>query len=229
MKIAIIPARGGSKRIPKKNIKLFCGKPIIGYAITTAISSGLFDKVVVSTDCFEIAEIAKQFGAEVPFMRDPALADDFAPTREVVQDALNFFEQTQSIDYICCIYPTTPFINPEQLINSFNMLNQSNKKNACFSATEFHYSPYRGFTQTENGLELLFPQHVSNRSQDLQKAYHDAGQFYWYKTINDKEIKKVIDSSDALIHILPHYLVHDIDTQDDWVRAELYYKAMKQN
>lgn len=226
MKIAVIPARGGSKRIPQKNIKPFCGKPIISYAIKAAIDCGIFDKIIVSTDSQEIATIAQAYGAEVPFLRAEHLADDFTPTREVMQDALDFFEQDYSIKYLCCIYPTTPFLNPEQLSSSFDKLSSAKSKDACFSATEFHYSPYRGFTESDNGLELLFPDHLTKRSQDLPKVFHDAGQFYWYKTDKDKNINKVINSKTAIIHELPSYLVHDIDTRSDWIRAELFYKAM---
>lgn len=226
MKIAIIPARGGSKRIPQKNIKNFCGKPIIGYAIETAIKSKLFDKVVVSTDCPDIAKVAESFGAEIPFFRKSSLADDFASTRDVMQDALDFYEKKINVDFLCCIYPTTPFLNSTELHLALKSLESDESKTACFSATEFHYSPFRGFFNEGKGPELVFPEHLTTRSQDLKPIYHDAGQFYWYKTDKDKLIGRVINSPNALIHIIPNYLVHDIDTNDDWVRAELFYNAL---
>ncbi|WP_462157642.1 pseudaminic acid cytidylyltransferase [Pseudoalteromonas sp. GB56] len=228
MKLAIIPARGGSKRILHKNIKPFCGTPIICYAIKTALHSGLFDKVIVSTDDPAIAEQARTCGAEVPFFRPDDLSGDHTPTRAVIQHGLDFYEnQGVQVDYVCCIYPTSPFLSADILKESFNNLSATETKNACFSATEFHYSPFRGFLYENNGPELVFPEHQKSRSQDLKPVYHDAGQFYWYKTEVDKTINPVINSSNAMIHALPNYLVHDIDTPDDWIRAELFFKAMK--
>ncbi|MEO2266921.1 pseudaminic acid cytidylyltransferase [Pseudoalteromonas sp. YIC-656] len=228
MKIAIIPARGGSKRIPHKNIKPFCGRPIIDYAIQTALDSNLFDEVIVSTDDPEIAKQALRSGAKVPFTRPLDLADDHTPTRSVIQHSLDYYEnQGMNVDYICCIYATSPFLSAEILRAAYSALEDAADKHACFSATEFNYSPYRGFLYQGNGPELMFPEHQKSRSQDLKPVYHDAGQFYLYRTTHNKTINPVINSANAIIHTLPSYLVHDIDTPDDWTRAELFYEAMK--
>jgi N-acylneuraminate cytidylyltransferase len=226
MKIAIIPARGGSKRIPRKNIKDFLGKPIIAYSIETAIESNLFDKVVVSTDDEEIAKVARAYGAEVPFVRPRELADDFSGTNSVVKHALNWFlEQDICVDYVCCIYATVPFLGSRYLKEGFEKL-QSSNKSFSFSVTSFASPIQRAIKIKDNNISMFFPKHQATRSQDLEESYHDAGQFYWGKAeafLNDKSLF----SQQSYPVILPRDLVQDIDTIEDWNKAELMYKIIQ--
>ncbi|MDN5078322.1 pseudaminic acid cytidylyltransferase [Aliarcobacter butzleri] len=223
--VAIIPARGGSKRIPKKNIKNFHGKPLIAYSIEVALKSKLFDKVIVSTDDEEIAEIAKEFGAEVPFLRPKELSDDFTGTGAVINHAINFLkEQGENIDFVCTIYATAPLLNEKYLIEGFTKLKNSNAKNA-FSCTSMPFPIQRTFKITKDErCEMFWPENFSKRSQDLEEAYQDAGQFYW-TNINVKS-DDIIFGKDSIPIILPRYLVQDIDTQEDWTRAEFMYEAI---
>ncbi|MFQ3235283.1 MAG: pseudaminic acid cytidylyltransferase [Paraglaciecola sp.] len=228
MKVAIIPARGGSKRIKNKNIKTFCNKEIIGYSIEAIKKSALFDRIIVSTDCPSIGEIALKFGAEVPFLRPEDIANDFATTREVVAHAKQWLENDGcTISYICCIYATAPFITHNDLIASFELFSNTLDKQFCFSVTEFEYSPFRSFTIEDNYPQLLFPEHKQARSQDLVKIFHDAGQFYWSRINDDYRDEAMIDSKKTLVFPLPRYKVQDIDTLDDWQRAEAMYYALK--
>ncbi|EPJ44439.1 MAG: rkpN: putative acylneuraminate cytidylyltransferase [Osedax symbiont Rs1] len=227
MKVALIPARGGSKRIPKKNIKLFHGQPIISYAIKAAIQSGCFDKVVVSTDDQEIANIAKKYGADVPFERPANLATDHTGTIPVIVQAIEWFRKhEQPISEICCIYPTAPFLTGERIAESYQLL-KDNKADYCFSVTEYQ-SPIQRALRVDSNLRLsmLNPEQFEKRSQDLENCYHDAGQFYWGKAQSFVEQKKLF-SEYAVAYRLPHYLVQDIDTPDDWIRAELMYTGLK--
>jgi N-acylneuraminate cytidylyltransferase len=225
MKIAVIPARGGSKRIPRKNIKDFCGKPMIAWSIEAAKASGLFGHIIVSTDDAEIAEVARAWGAEVPFMRPAELADDYVGTGAVVKHAVEWFaEHIGMPEFVCTIYATAPFIKSNDLAKGMDLL----LKNDCqivFTVTSFPFPIQRAIKITKNGRVTMFqPEHYKTRSQDLEPAYHDAGQFYWARTaavLND-----VPAFSDAAIPlILPRYQVQDIDTIEDWRRAELMFKA----
>ena len=226
--IAIIPARGGSKRIPRKNIKLFHGKPLIAYSIEAALKSNLFDKVIVSTDDEEIAKIAIEYGAEVPFIRPNELSDDFTGTGAVIGHALEYLNnQGENYDFVCTLYATAPLISEKYLIESFEKLKNSTAKNA-FSCTSMPFPIQRTFKITsDERCEMFWPENFMKRSQDLEEAYQDAGQFYWTNlNINSNEI---IFGKDSILIILPRHLVQDIDTLEDWTRAEFMYEALKKS
>ncbi len=224
--VAIIPARGGSKRIPKKNIKLFHGKPLIAYSIETAIKSNLFDKVIVSTDDEEIAQISKKYGATVPFLRPKKLSDDFTGTGAVVNHTLEYLKSVgENYDFVCTIYATAPFLDEKYLIEGFEKLKNSNAKNA-FSCTSMPFPIQRTFKITENQrCEMFWPENFMKRSQDLEEAYQDAGQFYW-TNLNIKS-DEITFGKDSIPIILPRYLVQDIDTLEDWQRAEFMYEVIQ--
>ncbi|MBU1231603.1 MAG: pseudaminic acid cytidylyltransferase [Proteobacteria bacterium] len=228
MRAAIIPARGGSKRIPKKNIRLFAGKPIIAHSIETAKKSGLFDKIIVSTDDQEIAETANKFGAETPFIRPPELSDDFTGTHEVVSHAVKWLlDSGMDVQEVCCIYATAPFIQQQDLVKGLELLNQG-KWGSVFAATRFTYPIFRSFSIQENGgVKMFFPEHFNSRSQDLPEAVHDAGQFYWAHTKAWLEPSKGFGDSTTVV-LLPSWRVLDIDTVDDWHHAELIFKVLEQ-
>ncbi len=223
--VAIIPARGGSKRIPRKNIKLFHGKPLIAYSIEVALKSKLFDKVIVSTDDEEIAKIAKEYGAIVPFIRPKELSDDFTGTGAVVNHALEYLKSVgETYDFVCTIYATAPFLDEKYLIEGFEKLKNSNAKNA-FSCTSMPFPIQRTFKITKDErCEMFWPENFSKRSQDLEEAYQDAGQFYW-TNFNIKS-DEIIFGKDSIPIILPRFLVQDIDTLEDWNRAEYMYEAI---
>ena len=225
MKLAVIPARGGSKRIPRKNIRSFCGRPIISYSIRAAIQSGVFQRVIVSTDDSEIADVAQQYGAEIPFIRPPELADDFVGTTPVVRHALETLrEQGAVVDSACCIYATAPFVRAEDLVQGYEIL-QSSGADYAFTVTSFAYPIQRAIVIAPSGrVSMLQPENRVKRSQDLQEAYHDAGQFYWGKTAAFRRALPILSEHSAPI-ILPRHLVQDIDTLEDWERAELMYKS----
>ena len=225
--VAVIPARGGSKRIPHKNIKLFCGKPMMAYSIEAAKNAGIFSRIIVSTDSKEVASIAKDFGAEIPFMRPVELADDFAGTDAVILHALKrLMEDGEKIDYICCIYATAPFVKAEYILKGYNIL-CDNKATSCFSVTTYPFPIFRSLKINSQGwLEMFWPEHRETRSQDLPEAYHDAGQFYWAdvkKYLKEKQFY----SKDAVPVILPRYLVQDIDTPEDWETAEKMFSVLQ--
>lgn len=224
--VAVIPARGGSKRIPRKNIRPFAGKPVIGYSIETALQSNLFDRVVVSTDDEEIAEVSRSFGAETPFLRPQKLADDFTGTNDVVKHCLQWLRDSRyPVDIACCIYATSPFLRIEYLKKGYELLISSGKSFA-FTVTTFPFPVQRAIRITKEGtVEAIFPENNFVRSQDLQEAYHDAGQFYWGKA-NAFLNNEVIYSPASVPVILPRHLVQDIDTLEDWQRAELMFKAL---
>jgi|SaaInlV_100m_DNA_6_1039743.scaffolds.fasta_scaffold09339_2 pseudaminic acid cytidylyltransferase len=229
--IAIIPARGGSKRIPKKNIKDFFGKPLIAYSIEVAIASNLFEKVIVTTDDENIAKIAREYGAEVPFIRPSKLSDDFTGTVDVVNHAVEYLESCgESYEYICTIYATAPFLQSKYLVEGYEKIQESTAINA-FSSTSMPFPIQRTFKLNEDGrCEMFTPEHYMTRSQDLEEAYQDAGQFYWTNRIRQKETSNSIVFSDISIPIiLPRHLVQDIDTYEDWVRAEYMYEALKKS
>lgn len=225
VKLAIIPARGGSKRIPRKNIRQFAGKPIIAHSIEAAIQSQLFDRIIVSTDDPEIAQVAKDWGAETPFLRPKELADDYTGTNTVIKHAIQW-HNNQSIDiqFACSIYATAPFLQAQYLREGFERLSESGKSFA-FSVTSFPFPIQRAIRIANDGsVGAFYPEYISARSQDLEEAYHDAGQFCWGRAeafLNDV----VVFSAASLPVILPRHLVQDIDTLEDWRRAELMYQA----
>jgi N-acylneuraminate cytidylyltransferase len=227
MKLAVIPARGGSKRIPRKNIKMFCGKPMIAWSIEAALQSGCFDKVIVSTDDDEIAEVARQYGASVPFMRPAELSDDYTGTIPVIQQTIewckaNGFDARQ----VCCLYATAPFVSPEDLRRGLSTLEQTGSQYA-FSVTSYAFPIQRAIRLTETGrVEMFNAEHFNTRSQDLEESYHDAGQFYWGLASAWLEGKMIFSPESSAV-LLPRHRVQDIDTPEDWVRAEWLYKAFQ--
>lgn len=226
MNICIIPARGGSKRIPRKNIKEFLGKPIIAYAVEAAKKSGLFDRVVVSTDDEEIAAVALLYGAEAPFLRPKELSDDFVGTTPVVAHAIRELEKSgMRIDVACCVYATSAFLTPELLKDGFEAL-QKDDKQYSFSVAEFGAPIFRSFKLLDGGgVEMFFPEKFSSRSQDLPSAYHDAAQFYFGKRDAFLKDLPIFAPHSAAVKI-DRRRVQDIDTPEDWEIAESIYKAM---
>ncbi len=225
MNIAIIPARGGSKRIPGKNIKPFCGKPIIAYSIEAAREAAIFDRIIVSTDSEEIAAVAWEYGAETPFMRPAEIADDFATTASVIEHGIKWFvEQNEPPDYLCCIYATAPFVQPDYIKQGFGIIVTAGVS-SVFSVTRYQSSIYRALQIGEGGhLAMVFPEHELTRSNDLPEAYCDAGQFYWLDAAKFM-VEPRIYTKDALPVILPRFLVQDIDIMEDWHMAELMYEV----
>ncbi|MDE6433373.1 MAG: pseudaminic acid cytidylyltransferase [Lachnospiraceae bacterium] len=221
--IAVITARGGSKRIPRKNIKEFCGKPIIQYSIEAALASGLFDEVMVSTDDEEIAEIARKFGANVPFMRSEETSNDYAGTNDVLKEVFTEYEKRgQHFDIAVCIYPTAPFVTAKKLKEAVELM-ESEHADAVTPVVRFSFPPQRAFVIQENFLQYQFPEYASSRSQDLEPVYHDCGQFYVMRVdnvLNDVKIKK------SLPLIVSELEVQDIDNEEDWQIAEMKYKIM---
>ncbi|WP_130928046.1 pseudaminic acid cytidylyltransferase [Pseudomonas sp. Sample_14] len=222
--VAIIPARGGSKRIPRKNLKPFDGVPMIVRSIRTALESGLFGAVVVSTDDEEIADVARANGAEVPFMRPADLADDFTGTAAVIVHAL---QQLPVFDYACCVYATAPLLQARYLRQGLDLLKQHPHKSFAFSVCGFGFPVQRALTLDEEGaLTSLYPEFRTTRSQDLPEAFQDAGQFYWGRS--EAWLRgETLFSPASLPVILPRHLVQDIDTPEDWKRAEYLYAALK--
>jgi len=224
--VAIIPARGGSKRIPKKNIKNFYGKPLLAYSIETAEKSKLFDAIIVSTDDEEIADIAHQYGADT-ISRPKELSDDYTGTWDVIDHAIAYLENKgEKYDFVCTIYATAPLLQSKYLQEGFEKLQNSSAINA-FSATSMPFPIQRTFKLNENGrCEMFTPKYYMTRSQDLEEAYQDAGQFYW-KRLN-KASKEIMFGKDSIPIILPRHLVQDIDTLEDWKRAEVMYKVLQE-
>jgi N-acylneuraminate cytidylyltransferase len=225
--IAIITARGGSKRIPKKNIKDFCGKPIIAYSIEAAIKSEIFDEIMVSTDSEEIATIAKRYGAKVPFLREDSLADDFATTDEVVVDVIKKYREVgRDFKWAVCIYPTAPFVTAEILREAVNLIENSESAVEVMPMIAFSYPPQRAHIIGEDGMAVFqHPEYISTRSQDLEKMYHDAGQFYVYDA--DYFVKNNgIVTQNILPIVIDEMSAQDIDTEEDWKLAELKYKII---
>lgn len=222
--VAIIPARGGSKRIPRKNLKPFDGVPMIVRSIRTALESGLFEMVAVSTDDEEIADVARANGAEVPFMRPADLADDFTGTAAVIVHAL---QQLPTFDYACCVYATAPLLQARYLRQGLDLLKQHPHKSFAFSVCGFGFPVQRALTLDEEGaLTSLYPEFRTTRSQDLPEAFQDAGQFYWGRS--EAWLRgETLFSPASLPVILPRHLVQDIDTPEDWQRAEYLYAALR--
>ena len=228
--IAIITARGGSKRIPKKNIRNFCGKPIIAYSIEAAIKAAIFDEVMVSTDSEEIANIAKQYGAKVPFLRSERNADDHATTDDVLLEVLEKYKELgRFFSGLCCLYPTAPFITPEKIRKAYRIfVNNNAAKVIC--VVPFSFPPQRALikeNETER-IKYIFPEKYECRSQDLERWYHDAGQFYFYR-VNDYIANRGKIINDIYPIVLSETEVQDIDNEDDWIIAEMKYKLMIAN
>ncbi|PMG96259.1 pseudaminic acid cytidylyltransferase [Vibrio lentus] len=227
MNVAIIPARGGSKRIPRKNIKHFHGKPMIAYSIEAALASDCFDKVIVSTDDTEIAEVAKKYGAEVPFLRPSNISDDYTTTMDVIHHAITWCANNGwDIGDVCCLYATAPFVLPEDLQKGYELL-RGNSVQFTFGATSFPFPIQRAIKLDEQGYVSMFsPENEQVRSQDLEEAYHDAGQFYWGR--KDAFLNKLsVFSSHSKAVLLPRKRVQDIDTQEDWELAESLFSALR--
>lgn len=222
-RIAVITARGGSKRIPKKNIKDFCGKPILAYSIEAALQSQLFDEVMVSTDSQEIADIAIKYGANVPFMRSEATANDFATTNDVLVEVFTEYEKRgQKFDEVVCIYPTAPFITAKKLQDAVRIMEEE-KADALTPVVRFSFPPQRAFVIREGSLEYQFPEYAPKRSQDLEPIYHDCGQFYVMKVEN---VLKGLPAKKSVPLIVSELEVQDIDNEEDWKMAEIKYKMM---
>lgn len=226
MNIAVIPARGGSKRIPRKNIRPFCGKPIIAWPIDAARASGLFDHVIVSTDDPDIAETARGLGAEAPFERPAELADDHAGTIPVIAHATGWArDQGWPVDAVCCIYPTAPMIAPDDLAEGLRLLGEGTH-DFVLTATDYASPIFRAFRQTEDGgLAMVFSEHFDTRSQDLPRALHDAAQFYWGRPDAWLTARTLFGPRTTAL-LIPRWRVQDIDTPDDWTRAEALFRAL---
>ena len=231
MNIAVIPARGGSKRIKRKNLLEFCGKPMIAYSILGAKLAGpLFDHIIVSTDDEEIRFIANYYGAETPFLRPVELASDYVPLVPVINHAVKWVQENiGKVDNVCCIYACSPFIQAKALQDAYSMMISKKVSGYTFSATSISFPIQRAFKVKDNGLVEMFESDNYNmRSQDLEQAYQDAGQFCWgsAETYNSE---KIFFSLDSMAYLLPRYMVKDIDTYEDWHRAELMYEILKRN
>lgn len=229
MNVAVIPARGGSKRIPRKNIKPFLGRPVIGYSIEAAQKTGLFDRIIVSTDDEEIAEIAVSLGAERPFVRPPEISDDFTPMQSVLSHAVDFIvgeHGEKALDYLCCIYPT-PMVSHKFMKDAFGLIKNSDA-DTVFAATTFPYPIFRAFKINPDGYgEMFWPEHEFTRSNDLPEAVHDAGQFYWHK--GQRFIKnRIYIPKKSIPFLLPRWSVQDLDTKEDWEVAEMVHRVCEQ-
>lgn len=223
--LAIIPARGGSKRIPKKNIKPFLGKPIIAYSIEAALKSEIFDEVMVSTDDTEIAKIALQYGAKVPFLRSNKNANDYAVLVDVVDEVvLNYSQNNQTFDNICCLLPTAPFITSNKLKKAYSVFKDKNY-DSLFPILEYSFPIQRSLKIEDNKVKMVWEEHLNTRSQDLEPRYHDAGQFYWLKTTTFIRYKRLFTENSGAI-IISELHAQDIDTETDWKLAEIKYKLM---
>ena len=220
--LCIIPARGGSKRIPRKNVKPFLGKPMLAYSIEAALATGLFDEVMISTDDEEIAEVARQYGAKVPFMRSAETANDFATTADVLKEVLaKYKEQGQEFDHFCCVYATAPMIQSKDIIAAFECLSSS-KFTVVYPVVAFSYPIWRCLDLAEDGtMTRHWPEYENSRSQDLPKEYHDTGTFYWYKT------KEWLSGTSIIGGIeVDETTIQDIDTETDWKIAEMKYRLL---
>lgn len=224
-RLAIITARGGSKRIPHKNIREFCGRPIIVYSIEAALNSGMFDEVMVSTDDEKIAQIAKETGAKIPFLRSAEASNDFATTADVIMEVLTEYEkQGQRFDTACCIYPTAPFITSDKLKNAVELM-ESKAYDSVMPVAEFSFPPLRGMVMEEDRISYKWEEYSMARSQDLQKIYHDVGQFYVFGVEKFKETKKLVTKNTGAI-VIDELEMQDIDNEVDWKLAELKYQLL---
>ncbi|MCB0383319.1 MAG: pseudaminic acid cytidylyltransferase [Psychroserpens sp.] len=223
--LAIIPARGGSKRIPKKNIKLFLGTPIMAYSIEAAIKSNLFDEIMVSTDDDQIAQIAQQYGAKVPFLRSKDNANDFAVLADVIEEVrLNYLKKNKTFDTICCILPTAPFVKATTLVEAYQKL-INNKFDSVFPVLQFSFPIQRALQINDQKVSMVWNEHLNSRSQDLEPRYHDSGQFYWIKESSFRVEKKLFTANSGAL-IISELNAQDIDTETDWKLAEIKYKLM---
>ncbi|MEX0330099.1 MAG: pseudaminic acid cytidylyltransferase [Puniceicoccaceae bacterium] len=227
MNCAIIPARGGSKRIPRKNVREFCGRPMIEWSIRTAIDSGLFSRIIVSTDDPEISEAALKAGAEVPFVRPPEISDDTTPTIQVIRHALDWLESENAVpEFVCCLYATAPFLRPAFLQKSLEQLRSDSETAFLVSATEYAFPIFRALkTDPEGRVSMFWPEHNLTRSQDLPPAFHDAGQFYWGTPTAFREHEGFFNAPCRLF-LLPPHRVLDIDSPQDWEKAEIAFEIM---
>lgn len=224
--LAIITARGGSKRIPGKNIKAFCGKPIIAYSIEAARASGLFDEVMVSTDDPAIKDVSEKYGASVPFLRSQKNSDDHATTADVILEVLEEYRaQGKCYDIACCLYPTAPFVTPEKLREAHAMLCGIKEVHTVFVATSFSYPPQRGLVEESGMAKWWLPQYSQSRSQDLTNVYHDAGQFYFFHAQSFLESRTLIGDYSKML-LVPETEVQDVDNPVDWELAEMKYERM---
>jgi len=229
MIVAVIPARGGSKRIPGKNCRSFCGKPIIEYSIDAARQSSVFDRIIVSTDSEAIADVARKCGAEVPFLRPAELSDDHTPTIPVIRHAVKWLsENDQPVEFACCIYATAPFVQCADLVTGLNELKNAAGSEFAFPVTTFPFPIFRALTITDDQVDMIWPQHELTRSQDLTEAWHDAGQFYWGTAAAWMTANGIFSANCRPIRI-PRWRVQDIDTIEDWARAEGMYQTFSQN
>ena len=227
MNIAIITARGGSKRIPHKNRKPFCGKPIIGYSIEAARQAGIFDTVMVSTDDDKIAEIARNAGAEVPFMRSAEMANDYATTADVLREVLDQYESRGIVyDNACCIYPTAPFVTGEKLKRAMELLTRENR-DSVMPVVPFSFPPLRGMVINDDRLQYKWQEFAMARSQDLEEIYHDCGQFYAFRVDTFRESGKLVTDNTAGM-VISELEVQDIDNEVDWELAEMKYRLLKE-
>ena len=226
MNVCVIPARGGSKRIPRKNIKEFNGKPIIAYSIEAALKSNLFERVIVSTDDEEIKRIAESYGAEVPYIRPIELSGDLSGTIPVIQHAIEWLEHRNfKLSNICCLYATAPFVNIKTLKKSYEMFKNHNSS-YCFGVASFSFPIQRAVRIAKSGrINMFQPENFLKRSQDLEDAYHDAGQFCWGRVSAFKE-NEFVFSECSIPYVIPRHLVQDIDTNEDWIRAELMHQLL---
>lgn len=227
-RLAIITARGGSKRIPQKNIKEFCGKPILAYSIEAALATGVFDTVMVSTDSEEIAEVAKKYGAEIPFYRSPETSNDFAVTSQVIAEVLEEYGKLgKRYDQVCCIYPTAPFVTAVRLREAVELLTQR-EADSVLPVVKFSFPPQRGVVEEGGYINYIYPEHRNTRSQDLQPQYHDAGQFYCLNS-DSFAAQKTLVMEKTVPLILSELEVQDIDTIEDWEMAEIKYQRLHQS
>ena len=224
MKLCVIPARGGSKRIPRKNVKDFCGKPMVAWSIEAATASGCFDKILVSTDDVEIADVAKNFGAEVPFMRPAELSDDFVGTTPVMRHAIEWVQaHMNDVEYACCVYATAPLISPHDLKKGLDLIRLKDV-DYVLSATSYAFPIQRAIRISGDGkISMFSPEHLHTRSQDLEDAWHDAGQFYWGTSEAWCGEMPIYSERSAPV-VLPRHRVQDIDTSEDWITAELLFR-----
>ncbi len=225
-KLCIIPARGGSKRIPRKNIRNFLGKPIIAYSIEAAINSQLFDEVMVSTDDNEIAKVAEDYGAIVPFLRSKETSNDYATTFDVIKEVINEYKTVgKDFDYVCCIYACAPFVTSDKLENSFELLIDK-EYDSVFPVMPFGFPIQRALKQVSNTVHFFYPEFALTRSQDLEKSYHDAGQFYWMNMKTCLEKNRILTENTGCI-TLSEMEGQDIDNEVDWKLAELKYELLQ--
>ena len=226
--VAIITARGGSKRIPRKNIRAFRGIPIIGYSIRAALEAACFDEIMVSTDDAEIADVARGFGAVVPFFRSPQTSDDRATTSEALFEVLtDYVKRERHFEFSCCLYPTAPFITAEMLLGGHRLLANSPDLESVVPVARFGYPVQRALTIQNNRLAMISPEFADIRSQDLPPTYHDIGQFYWFRAAAFLKTRRLVMQNTAPI-VVPEWMVHDIDTEEDWIMAETKYEVVQE-